>query len=111
MTDILPERLTLWHKMYEAKLAESIRRHPSQYHNHDAHDIATKALSTLKTKGLRAIQINAHGWKSSAKAFGIANTYIAWEQWFKGDLTPVPIVKAHVEIAAQEIINAYRTKA
>ncbi len=85
------KRVTVWHMMYEAKLEESIRRHPSQYHNHDAHDIASKALQTLTTKGLRAISINAHGWKSSAKAFGIANTYSAWEEWFEGRLTPKPI--------------------
>lgn len=91
MDKLDPKRVTVWHMMYEAKLAESIRRHPSQYHNHDANQIAANAMFTLRNKGLRAITINAHGWKSSAKAFGIANTYTAWEQWFKGDLTPVPI--------------------
>jgi hypothetical protein len=88
---MLKERIDAWHKVYAAKLAESIMRHPSQYHNHDAAAIASKALETLTTKGLRAIQINAHGWKSAAKHFGIANTYIAWDQWFSGTLTPKPI--------------------
>lgn len=99
--------------MYRAKLAESIERHPTQYHNHDAGKIADTAYETLTTKGLRAININAHGWKSAAKAFGIANTYTAWEQWFKGDLTPVPIgdnVTLNTERAAQELIDVCREK-
>lgn len=76
------DKVDEWYTVYGAKLAESIMRHPSQYHNHDAKVIAAKARETLETKGLRAIQINAHGWKSAAKHFKIANTYIAWEEWF-----------------------------
>lgn len=90
---MLTERIAAWHKVYEYKLAESIRRHPTQYHNHDATAIAANALVTINDAGLRRMSIDAHGWKSAAKHFGIANTYLAWESWFKGQLTPVPIDK------------------
>lgn len=93
---MLQERIDAWRKVYGFKLAESIRRHPTQYHNHDADEITTKCHNSLTTKGLRAININAHGWKSAAKHFGIANTYSAWESWFKGQLTPEPIDKEPV---------------
>lgn len=76
------DKLEQWYTVYGAKLAESIQRHPGQYHSHDAKAIAAKARETLTTKGLRSININAHGWKSAAKHFKISNTYIAWEEFF-----------------------------
>lgn len=79
---MIKERVEQWYKVYGDKLAESIMRHPSQYHSHDAKAIAAKARVSLETKGLRSININAHGWKSAAKHFKIANTYIAWEEFF-----------------------------
>ena len=41
--------------------------------------IVAKTKAIIEEKGIRAVDIKSTGWKSTAKQFGIANTYNAWE--------------------------------
>lgn len=94
---IIPDRLSCFTIVYKAKLAETFWRHPSQYPNHsprNAVEMAEVQRDMIKNSGIRACVIDGAGWKSAAKAFGIANTYEAWTDWFAGNLTPVPTDEA-----------------
>lgn len=84
MTDYKPERIQEFRKVYGEKLADSIRKHPQSYADHDAAKVADKMTAAIAQKGIRAVMYNSPAFKGTAKHFGIGNTAHAWGEWFRG---------------------------